>query len=107
MRVLEEYNTTVELDEAERFDVEWTDDYGSGATHRVRVDKVQRYVYPAQGGGHGRVVNASGLQYRKDGRLGARRKSAHNDKALHAAMPELLRDKLNEIGMFAEVPDGA
>lgn len=106
MKVLDEYNTLVVFDDDEQFDVQDTD--YQGRSYTVHVTDIRRYVYPAQGGGFGTITHGSGRRRRKsDGELGTQRDVVHfgNRPELKAQIPAVLMERLDELGLFDDVPE--
>ena len=103
MRIENDFNTTIHLDPIEWFDVEWHD--ASGDYRRVRVTRIKRTVYPAQGGGHGCVVFGAGLPYKASGELGKREETVHRLPELSEQIPPVLRARLIGAGVFDDVED--
>lgn len=105
MNIQNDFNTTVQLDPIEWFDVEWSD--ATGTYHRVRVTEIKRNVYPAQGGGHGCVVFGTGWPYLKSGELGKRQETVHRmaEAEMVLQIPPLLRGSLIGAGVFDDGED--
>lgn len=105
MQILNDFNTTIQLDPIEWFDIEWHEP--DETYRRVRVTEIKRNVYPAQGGGHGCVIFGTGLPYTKDGKLGKRQETVHrlSEAAMVLQIPPTLRTQLLEAGVFDDGED--